>query len=290
MVDGTLLVVDAGRTHRGTVRSAQDALARAGARILGVVLNRVTSAAAYSYDFYGAYGGVVDVGPSGRSGKFAQILRARSGRRSRCRPTTSVAPRPALHVLSNLSRGASTEREDPALLTMWSSAAIAVVGLMSGCVLAIAVLNVFPPGKNALTTTGAIAWPSIGPHLVLGEHRGRGVRRDRRVIGPHGMVDQCRRAHGRSRPGSLRPRDCHDSYRRGPRGGSLHPVTALIIERYSTVPDRIETYVVAVAKSKRPSCSSLSPARPAPRLPLHPWRGMDWGRRDGHCIPTAVVG
>jgi capsular exopolysaccharide synthesis family protein len=64
VVDGTLLVVDSGRTHRGTIRSAQDALARAGARVLGVVLNRVASAAAYDYDFYGAYGGLADVGPA----------------------------------------------------------------------------------------------------------------------------------------------------------------------------------------------------------------------------------
>ena len=57
MVDGTLFVVDAGRTHRGTVLSAQEALGRASARVLGVVLNRVDAAAAYTYDYYGAYGG-----------------------------------------------------------------------------------------------------------------------------------------------------------------------------------------------------------------------------------------
>ncbi len=57
MTDGTLFVVDAGRTHRGTVLSAQDAVARAGARVLGVVLNRIDPGAAYQYDYYAAYGG-----------------------------------------------------------------------------------------------------------------------------------------------------------------------------------------------------------------------------------------
>jgi capsular exopolysaccharide synthesis family protein len=56
VADGTLFVVDAGRTRRGNIRSAQESLARAGARILGVVLNRIESSAAYTYDYYGAYG------------------------------------------------------------------------------------------------------------------------------------------------------------------------------------------------------------------------------------------
>ena len=47
MTDGTLLVINSGRTHRGTVLGAQDALAKAGARVLGVVLNRIDSSAAY---------------------------------------------------------------------------------------------------------------------------------------------------------------------------------------------------------------------------------------------------
>jgi capsular exopolysaccharide synthesis family protein len=57
-VDGTLLVVDAGRTHRGAVRHAREALAQAGARVLGVALNRLKerSGGRYQYDYYGAYG------------------------------------------------------------------------------------------------------------------------------------------------------------------------------------------------------------------------------------------
>jgi len=57
ITDGTLLVIDAGRTHRGTAAAAREALAKTGARVLGVVLNRMDSKSAYSYDYYGAYDG-----------------------------------------------------------------------------------------------------------------------------------------------------------------------------------------------------------------------------------------
>jgi capsular exopolysaccharide synthesis family protein len=58
IVDSTLLVVDTGRTHRGSVQRAREALAQAGARVLGVTLNRVPvrSSGRYQYDYYGAYG------------------------------------------------------------------------------------------------------------------------------------------------------------------------------------------------------------------------------------------
>jgi succinoglycan biosynthesis transport protein ExoP len=39
-LDATLFVIDAGRSHRDTVRQGREALARAGAPVLGVVLNR----------------------------------------------------------------------------------------------------------------------------------------------------------------------------------------------------------------------------------------------------------
>ena len=56
--DGTLLVVDAARTHRNAVRSGREALAQAGARVLGVALNRLKerSGGTYRYDYYGQYG------------------------------------------------------------------------------------------------------------------------------------------------------------------------------------------------------------------------------------------
>ncbi len=56
--DGTLLVIDAGRTHRGAVQRGRESLAQAGAHVLGVVLNRLPERASgrYQYDYYGAYG------------------------------------------------------------------------------------------------------------------------------------------------------------------------------------------------------------------------------------------
>ena len=58
LADGTLLVVDAGRTRRGAVRQGREALAKAGARVLGVALNRL-SERVYSdyYQYYGDYYG-----------------------------------------------------------------------------------------------------------------------------------------------------------------------------------------------------------------------------------------
>lgn len=59
IVDGTALVVDAGRTRSGAVRNGREALAKVGARVLGVVLNRMSEAMSgdyYYYDYYGGYG------------------------------------------------------------------------------------------------------------------------------------------------------------------------------------------------------------------------------------------
>jgi succinoglycan biosynthesis transport protein ExoP len=58
IADGTLLVIDAGRTRRGAVRRGREGLAQAGARVLGVALNRLSerSSGGYYYDYYGAYG------------------------------------------------------------------------------------------------------------------------------------------------------------------------------------------------------------------------------------------
>jgi succinoglycan biosynthesis transport protein ExoP len=55
IVDGTVFVVEARRTRRGAVRSAREALAKAGASVLGVVLNRLPerSGGRYQYDYYG---------------------------------------------------------------------------------------------------------------------------------------------------------------------------------------------------------------------------------------------
>ena len=60
-VDGTLLVIDRGRSRRRVVRAARETLARAGASALGVVLNRVPTKGEFSYA--GLYPG--DIGEPG---------------------------------------------------------------------------------------------------------------------------------------------------------------------------------------------------------------------------------
>ena len=67
ITDSTLMVIDAGRTHRGSVHRGREALAHAGARVLGVALNRVPvrSSGRFQYDYYGAYG--ADHGPQDRA-------------------------------------------------------------------------------------------------------------------------------------------------------------------------------------------------------------------------------
>lgn len=58
-LDGTLLVIHAGRTRRGAIRQAREALERVGANLLGVTLNRLSerSSAGYYYRYYGEYYG-----------------------------------------------------------------------------------------------------------------------------------------------------------------------------------------------------------------------------------------
>lgn len=59
LVDGTVLVIDAGRTRSGAVRNGREALAKVGARVLGVILNRMSESMSgdyYYYDYYGGYG------------------------------------------------------------------------------------------------------------------------------------------------------------------------------------------------------------------------------------------
>jgi polysaccharide biosynthesis transport protein len=59
LVDGTVLVVDAGRTRSGAARNGREALTYVGARVLGVTLNRLSESMSgdyYYYDYYGGYG------------------------------------------------------------------------------------------------------------------------------------------------------------------------------------------------------------------------------------------
>jgi capsular exopolysaccharide synthesis family protein len=60
--DGTLLVIDAGRSRRRVVRMAMESLTRAGANSIGAVLNRVPARAQHAYGgYYGAAPGSADV-------------------------------------------------------------------------------------------------------------------------------------------------------------------------------------------------------------------------------------
>ena len=56
-LDGTLLVVHAGKTRRGAIRQAAEALERVGANVVGAVINDLTarSSAGYYYRYYGEY-------------------------------------------------------------------------------------------------------------------------------------------------------------------------------------------------------------------------------------------
>lgn len=59
LVDGTVLVVFAGHSRSGAVRNGRETLAKVGARVLGVTLNRMSEAMSgdyYYYDYYGGYG------------------------------------------------------------------------------------------------------------------------------------------------------------------------------------------------------------------------------------------
>ncbi len=73
LVDGTVLVIDAGRTRSGAVRNGREALAKVGARVLGVALNRMSESMSgdyYYYDYYGGYG----VDGKGRKGEPAAAV------------------------------------------------------------------------------------------------------------------------------------------------------------------------------------------------------------------------
>jgi capsular exopolysaccharide synthesis family protein len=58
-LDGTLLVIDAARTRRATVRNGREALAKADARVLGVVLNKLPESSTDEQVYYGEYYGAL---------------------------------------------------------------------------------------------------------------------------------------------------------------------------------------------------------------------------------------
>jgi capsular exopolysaccharide synthesis family protein len=55
MVDGVLLVVHSGKSSRKVIARARKLLQDVGARIIGVVLNKVAAAGSSSYYYYGGY-------------------------------------------------------------------------------------------------------------------------------------------------------------------------------------------------------------------------------------------
>ena len=57
LTDGTLLVIDAGRSRRGAVQQGREALARVDAHVLGAVLNRLSERLQSEYYYYRYYGG-----------------------------------------------------------------------------------------------------------------------------------------------------------------------------------------------------------------------------------------
>lgn len=67
-LDGTLLVIGSGRTRKGSVRQARETLDRAGAHILGAVVNRLSERAGtyYYYRYYGNYDNTVATGSADR--------------------------------------------------------------------------------------------------------------------------------------------------------------------------------------------------------------------------------
>jgi polysaccharide biosynthesis transport protein len=70
-LDGTLFVIDAGHSRRRSVRLAREALAKAGANVLGAVLNRVPNGAYSDYSPY--YGGHDELlGPTEGAGTRAR--------------------------------------------------------------------------------------------------------------------------------------------------------------------------------------------------------------------------
>jgi succinoglycan biosynthesis transport protein ExoP len=56
ITDGTLLVIDSGRTRRAATQHGREALAKADARVLGAALNRMSSRSGNEYVYYDYYG------------------------------------------------------------------------------------------------------------------------------------------------------------------------------------------------------------------------------------------
>lgn len=82
ITDGTLLVIDSGRTRSAATGRGREALAKVGARVLGVALNRVSARAGNEYvyyDYYGAQEEDAGAAPDTSAGTLAPGTSAASG-------------------------------------------------------------------------------------------------------------------------------------------------------------------------------------------------------------------
>ena len=88
ITDGTLLVIDAGRTRRDAAGHGREALAKSGARVLGAALNRLSQRGHGDYvyyDYYGAYGAEAQAkrGSKAKPGRAGRLLPHSAGRQAR---------------------------------------------------------------------------------------------------------------------------------------------------------------------------------------------------------------
>jgi polysaccharide biosynthesis transport protein len=90
-IDGTVLIVDATRSRRGLVKLARENLARAGANVLGAVLNRVPTDSDLTYGTY--YGSPVPAAPAGAPGRVPDATPAATRPPGAVATTTTVPSR-----------------------------------------------------------------------------------------------------------------------------------------------------------------------------------------------------
>ncbi len=68
ITDGTLMVIDSGRTRRAATQHGREALAKADARVLGVALNRMSARSGNEYVYYDYYGSKGKDAPAAAAG------------------------------------------------------------------------------------------------------------------------------------------------------------------------------------------------------------------------------
>ena len=108
IVDGTLYVIDAGRTRRGAVRRGREALAHAGGRVLGVTLNRLAQRSG---------GGTTTTTMADRKQWLGISRRSRPRRPSRTNPTEADSrhdfPRRSIRQSASVFPGSADSSQSP---------------------------------------------------------------------------------------------------------------------------------------------------------------------------------